>query len=1205
MDFDINNNNLQLLDIIGTPKNENLLFSSLNDYLIYSIGANIIFYNLRKNTKTFLQNYYKTEISTYKFLDSKEQLVLIISKSQNPLLSIWKLPFIEEIFSSEILFEKKFNFTGICIEKIYSNLFIIIISSLDCNLLYCLKHENYANFTLEKICQINSDEIKGFKCFYDDIYLIFISNNTLLYYLIDTKKIFQENKNTKDIIQLYQKISFPFKLVKNSIQISNKYKLIFFLTSKGNCLIYNKKGESIKSINPLNNEENFVSIFLDDNSLCLGTDATKIYIYNISTDFKLKFYIKEKSLVNIKLNFLLNNIDNTKEITKRKIKIDYIYLNEKLDKIFIKLNNNSIIFAPFTSLLTNNDTTLFFNSLGNTTCLYSFNHFGAINSLEINNNYNEYETIIYSCAKDATLIQYNIDFSTNKLSNVYFDLSNILSNNNDSNIINKNDMHYLTIIKFKPNDNTKLFAGDNKGFLYIFDIKEKYFQYKKFFISENSIENISFSKEGNLICIGILTGKNMIFDINKNCEFCLKLNEDFLLQKEIDNRISNYHVISYGYFFTKEKHQDCIIFLKNTKNVEFSKLFYEKKKLIKKKITLIEFQNDILDIQIHTSENYLIILNTKNSILINEINLGETTAVIDLGNQINKVHNFFIDKSGLYMFIICSENYNCNDLIILEIGTGEIISYIKCIGKIYKLIFDYYSKYIIMGSKDGILSLWKIPDKIKQLMINVLTEIEKNENYWEQFEIKYYNKNGNDNTVNENGLELPKKYNTEISRHNEVEHLDEFENNGPHKGIQTWTNDIKNIKNKKINENYIDDNNLNIVENSYENKNKEIPYNKKNIEDYKINSYIPNNIGNNNKNNNSDEIFNSNIETSNKSRSIKTTTNKNKKLNELDKNLKEENTLQNCYEKFKKERLMKNSFIKPNNNNAKTKLSKAPKTKSFSSNKIKPNKNTKYLKQTLYNNNNKNNPYNKKENDSIDFEIDFDINKIRPNFDPNLYSDNINQKYSSISKELIKPYLTKKNYENDFLRYNGNEYDKNFKNDNEYKNISSNHSNNNNYLSQSNKMMNKSRTSKKEENSKINEAMNILMQKDKDKSEYRETHLSNNAQNKNNININNKSISSKDISHDFAYINNERIEPSKINDFSSEFSKKNNNNNNYYNSNTNNFNSNTTNYYNSNNINSLTTDKNVLSKNVESISTRKRNMINDKINNFENRLNYY
>jgi hypothetical protein len=70
MDFN-DNNNLQLLDIIGTSKN-NLLFSSLDDYLIYSIGSNIIFHNLRKNTKTFLQNYYKTDISTYKFIDIKE-----------------------------------------------------------------------------------------------------------------------------------------------------------------------------------------------------------------------------------------------------------------------------------------------------------------------------------------------------------------------------------------------------------------------------------------------------------------------------------------------------------------------------------------------------------------------------------------------------------------------------------------------------------------------------------------------------------------------------------------------------------------------------------------------------------------------------------------------------------------------------------------------------------------------------------------------------------------------------------------------------------------------------------------------------------------------------------------------------------------------------------------------------------------------------
>ena len=98
--------------------------------------------------------------------------------------------------------------------------------------------------------------------------------------------------------------------------------------------------------------------------------------------------MKEQSLINIKLNFLLNNIDTNNNNKFIKIKIDYIYLNQKLDKIFLKLHNNSIIFAAFTSLLTEKQNSFSFNSLGNTLYLYIFNYCGAINSIEINNNYN-------------------------------------------------------------------------------------------------------------------------------------------------------------------------------------------------------------------------------------------------------------------------------------------------------------------------------------------------------------------------------------------------------------------------------------------------------------------------------------------------------------------------------------------------------------------------------------------------------------------------------------------------------------------------------------------------------------------------------------------------------------------------------------------------------------------------------------------------
>ena len=1168
MDLD-NINKLQLLDIIGTPSN-NLLFSSLNDILIYSIGSTLIFYNLQKNTKTFLQYYYKNEITTLKFLDSKEQLILIIDKSS--LLSIWKIPFLEEIYSEEIFQEKNFNFNNIYIEKLYSHLFILIISSIDCNLLYFLKHENFKNFSIERISQIPkvSNEIEGFKCFYDDIYLIFITKNNLLYYLIDINQV-QEN------IKIYQKISFPFKLRKNSLEISNKLNLIFFLTSKGNCLIYNKKGENNNSINPLNKEENFVSINLDDNSLCLGTDSSKIYIYDIdynSYNFTLKYFIKEQTLNNIKLHFQLNTLDKTNIYNN--ISIEKINLNQKLDKIFISMNNNSIIYAPFSSLMSDSRGSFFFNSLGNTSCLYSYNHYEAINAIEINNNYNEYETIIYTCSKDCTLIQYNIDFSTNKLSNLFFDLNDIVQNAQNNNKIN--DI-YLTLIKFHPNDNTKLFAGDNKGFLYIFDIKENYFKYKKYYIDDNSLENFAFSKQGNLISIGTLTGKNVIYDINKNCEFCLKLNDNYLNQKEINFRICNYHVITYSYFFKKEKHKDSILFMKNNKKVELSQLLYEKGKLIKKKIILNEFENDILDIKIHTSENYLLVLNNQNKIIINEINLGETSAVIDLSSQINKIYNFHIDLSGLYIFIICSNySFDSNDLLVLQIGTGEIVTYIKSIGNIYKLIFDYYCKYIIMGSDDGILSLWKIPYQMKQLMINVLSEIEKNENYWEQFEIKY-NTNNTNNINNLNEIEMPQKCRTEISRIQS--NSEEIEDNGPHKGIQTWQNyndikDKKNGGNKNVNSNI---KNYNYTFQKDKNSN-----NKNNIADYITNSYIPNNI--NNKNELSDK---SNTNMNNKM--TKLSNNNRNKENNLDKNIKEENTLQNCYEKFKKERLMKNAFIKPNNSNKINKPNKINKinNKSLSSPKISSNK--KYFKQPVYNDIIcQKEKYNKKEND-IDLDIDFNINKIRPNFDPNLYSEQINQKYSSISKELIKPFITERKNKNNYLRNSDYKYDYNninSNNNNDYPNFTSS---NNNNLSFSNKIINKSKSIKQEENKKINEAMNVLMEKTKNKNT--ETNLSNNINN--NIN-NNKSISSKDISHDYAFINNVRIEPNKLNnqDLSEDFSSKNN------------FRSYTkTKTFTNTNILSERSDKNNFNKNIETVSSRKKNMVNEKINNFEKRLNYY
>ena len=1340
--MEIDNNQIQILDILGMPTN-NLLFSSYNDTLVYSIGSNIIFYNLEKNTKTFLQYSTKNEISILKYADMKEKLLISIDKNSRPLLSIWELPFFEEVFSQEITTNSKFNLSNIFIEKISSNLFIILITAVDCNLLYGLKNDDENNFNLIRIGQIPNMpiEIGNFKCFYDDIYLIFLTKNYLYYYLINIQKIF--NSYHSDVIKLYTKIVFPFKLDCKSLSISDKYKLISFVTYKGNCLVYNKNGESLPSINPLENNENFTISHFSGDSLCLGTNSSKIYIYNIE-NFKLKYFIKDKILNSIKLNFQLNNNFNKNNFGEYK-NIEYLSLNEKLDKIFIKMNDNSILLAPLTSLMDDSRGLFNFNSLGNTTCLYSYNHSKLITSMDICNNYNEYETVFYTCSKDKTLMKYNIEFSSNKLSNLFFDLHEILSNNkggelsnensDKNNNINNNNNYsntYLTIIKFHPFHNTKLYAGDNKGYLYIFDMSTEYFQYKKYIIDNYSIESLSFSREANLLCIGLLTGKQVIYDINKNFEFCLKLSDNYLTQSEIDLRIRNYHIITFSYFFKSQKHRDCILFSKNNKNVEYSKLFYDEKKegkLNKKSLTLNEFENTILDIKVHISENYLIALNDKHQIIINEINLGETTAVIDLNGHVREIYNFEIDRSGLYMGVICSLNNKMNndmntDLILFEIGTGNIISYIKCIGMVYKIMFDYYGKFIIMAGHKGDASLWKIPQEMTNVILNVLYELEKNNDFWEQFEIKYYS------NKDQNNYEIMEENKNEVKTEIPMNNVQEVEDNGPHKGIQTnlLNNDLNNINNNinNINDgNKIINSSNNILnslnndikpENFDNNSNTFISNN--NISKNNISKNIPNNISNinnsknyNNKNesfnmsnnfrnrqfdtnktislknnnninkyNNNNRLnslitfnkskndnlnnnnFNINSENIKKNKNYNNTSNINTNYNTLsnvydnfNNNLKNENTLQSCYEKFKKERLMKNSLLNTANKinkskdknryrnlysnnlfNSKNQNLKSKKLNSLSTPKISTSKN--YLKGNSQMNNinsmNSKLKFNKNEEDEIDFDIDFDVNKIRPNFDPNLYTTQSNQKYSQAAKELIQPFLTSNYERNEPRRYNniqnGNQIlsdEFSYSNNNMNENI-----NDNKYMNSNMKSKNESpiKSYKSDRNDKINKAMKILLNNNNiNSNENNNMNMNNNRNNiiKNNINnninnniistskienqsetnyenfffinnnkfqknaedskennntnnnFNKKSISSRDISQDFAYINNMKMEENSINKNSNNYKNYENNSNHFLNYSRDNENNNYNKVSNNNMKESVDIDANLINNN--------------------------
>ena len=849
------NEELILLDVLGFPSNQ-ILFNPISKNIIYSLGSNLISYNLISNSKTFVQ-YLSNKIILLKFLDESQNYLLTIDDSPSPLLCIWELPSFTQIYSTEIIIPSQngYSMSNIYLEKLYEEIYLILITSnIGINYLYILKNENEinSNYNLELFGKLSNikEIVYGFKVFYNSKDAVFLLEKNLLYYNLDLDK---ENCNEK------MKIDFPFGIQNNSLIINRDINIIAFLTAKGNCLIYDQNGNNKPSINPFD-QEYFTSCEFEGDSICLGTNNGKIYVYNIY-DNKPKFFIHYKAILRIKNNFQLNkknditkrNIYNDNEIDENSVGpcVKYIYLNEKINQTFLRFEDNSILFSPLNILVDdlyyqNNESS---NNNSNSFIFYAFNHSKNIDDIIINNiqnlnssndlndfdsnknNINNNDIELFSCSKDQKIIKYYIDYETNKLSNSFFNLKPILSNNqsqgriitnsNNNKSINNNincNIVYLTILKYHPIYNNKLFAGDNKGFLYLFDTKENKFQYKKPIYGTYEIVFLEFSPDGQFLCIGFDTGCQIICNMKKDCEICLELNNHYMPVEESEFRKINNQIICFSYFFkNRNRHCDCFLYTKNNYLLEYSKLLYGRYKLNKKEIKTIKIINQILDIKIHTSENYAIILNNTNQIMITYIISGIITAVIDLNSRVKSANNIQIDNSGLFLGVICElfnnrenksiysyVNYNSkagrinkNCVIIFEIGTGKIKTFINYINSISRILFDNEGNYLIMAGEKGELSLWKLTESMSNNIKYVLEEMKTNKNFWDEYEIKYDNNlDFKDEIVNNSDYVINNRTNKNIlNENNQVKHDIQF-NSRKYK-----REDIKNSMNSNNNYN--------------------------------------------------------------------------------------------------------------------------------------------------------------------------------------------------------------------------------------------------------------------------------------------------------------------------------------------------------------------------------------------------------------------
>ena len=763
------NKQLQLLDVLGIPiyspnKNNqgNIIFNHREKILIYTLGSNIIHYNIKKDSKTFLQ-YFSSNISYIKFINDLENILLIITNSSFPILSIWQIPSFRGLYSQEIITHQNFEVNNIFIEQLNPITYLILIinkNNNSDNFLYSLNILKNGKYDLKLFGKLKFviTQINGFSIFYNSNDLVFLMKHNLQYYSINME-------NEKCIMK--KNLNFSFKLKENSLRISKIINILSVLTDKGNCLIYDQNGIDKSTINPLGQECFTTNEFFGD-SLCLGTSHGNIYVYNIN-GFKLNYMINYNDFSNIKNLSLINKNNINGKINIYNYSSDneiiFISLNERLDQIFILFRENSFVFMSIEQLLNKEKYNYNINSLKiNNIIFYSFNHSKKILDICMNaknkNNFND-NNIFYTCSKDNKLIKYYIDQNSDKLKNQYYDLDHIISTSKQKN----NTKNYFTILKTHPSFRNKLFAGDNKGFLYIInlcmDSNNSILKYRKYNIGSYEIIFLNFSHNGNLLCIGFETGYQLIYKTNKIFECVLKLNDHYLNFENIEYRKSNNHILTYCSFLNNRRSKHCIIYTKGHNIIEYAKLYKSEDGfyLTKKKIMEITINNTILDLVLHQSEIYVIILNDKKQILINNILINQTTAVIDLNSQIKKIYNIQIDISGLYLGIICDlnkkDNINQennidiqkNDLIIIEISTTKVKNYIIQMNSISKIIFDNFGKYIIIGGESGDISLWRLPGEISSSIKKILNEIEFDVNFWEKYEIKYNNHKEKDSSL--------------------------------------------------------------------------------------------------------------------------------------------------------------------------------------------------------------------------------------------------------------------------------------------------------------------------------------------------------------------------------------------------------------------------------------------------------------------------
>ena len=174
---------IQIVDCVGTSSNL-FDYNNYTNSLIYSLGSNVIYYDLKTNRKTFIEFSQNEKIILLKFVGDLKQFIISIDYNLN--LIIYLEENFEKLFSKNIFIinETNFQIEKIFLEKfIEKNKFLLCLSSKQTNIIYYLNIE-YNNFNIQFLSNYNNNNnfLLDFKIFFNTFNLIFAFKNNINFF---------------------------------------------------------------------------------------------------------------------------------------------------------------------------------------------------------------------------------------------------------------------------------------------------------------------------------------------------------------------------------------------------------------------------------------------------------------------------------------------------------------------------------------------------------------------------------------------------------------------------------------------------------------------------------------------------------------------------------------------------------------------------------------------------------------------------------------------------------------------------------------------------------------------------------------------------------------------------------------------------------------------------------------------------------------